>query len=600
MSFITFAVMKPDEVLVQLKNGAKANLSRYKSQLAWLSIIRMLSFIGIPTSIYFLSENTLVVALVVLVFLICFIVSLRKYADLKDLNFHEKIFIGFIDQELEALKGNWKTFDEGEEFINRDHRFTSDLNVFGKHSIYQFLNRARSSAGRMKVAKFLDTELLNLEEIESNSSMIQAFSKNPEFLFRFLAFAGKTGASDNLYVQIQKWQAKREWKRSHVQWTILRFVFPFISIGSFLVYLGDLISLNAFLLCLVIPMGALSLNLKSHMKGFNALSDILKTVDSFKGAIELVQSENFDDPSVKALFKNYNLEKSSEGLEDLSRIMGAIDSRNNVFVSVILNLFLLWDFQCAYRVVNWKAEYGDKLLQWLELVSLMESYCSMSIYVFANPNFKNADLIDGDDFTGKQMKHVLMDGSAVANDFILGADNKLSILTGANMAGKSTYLRTIGTSMLLAMRGLPVNADELRFKPQKIFTSMLTVDSLGASESYFFSELKRLRVLVDYLESGEQHFVILDEILKGTNSKDKAEGSKGFVKKLIQLPMKGLVATHDLSLCELSNEYPAQIINQKFEIGYSEDNLVFSYKVEPGVCENMNASFLLQKMDLTV
>ncbi|HKL02443.1 MAG TPA: hypothetical protein VJ911_02160, partial [Cryomorphaceae bacterium] len=166
-------------------------------------------------------------------------------------------------------------------------------------------------------------------------------------------------------------------------------------------------------------------------------------------------------------------------------------------------------------------------------------------------------------------------------------------------AGKSTYLRTIGTTLLLVMRGLPVPVKSMQYKPQRIFTSMLTTDSLGDRESYFFSELKRLRKLMDLLETGSSYFVILDEILKGTNSVDKAKGSKRFMKKLLQMPAKGLIATHDLSLCELESNFPEKIQNKRFEIEFHGDELVFNYQLDDGVCQNMNASFLLKRMGLT-
>jgi DNA mismatch repair ATPase MutS len=181
----------------------------------------------------------------------------------------------------------------------------------------------------------------------------------------------------------------------------------------------------------------------------------------------------------------------------------------------------------------------------------------------------------------------------------LAGEKRFSIITGANMAGKSTYLRTVGINMLLAMRGLPVPVKKMTIKPTKIFTSMLSADSLGENESYFFNELKRLRQMTDRLETDEPHFIILDEILKGTNSIDKARGSRRFMQKLLKLPAKGLIATHDLSLCKLSDEHPGVIENTKFEVRFDGDELAFDYKLENGVCENMNASFLLQKMGLS-
>lgn len=173
------------------------------------------------------------------------------------------------------------------------------------------------------------------------------------------------------------------------------------------------------------------------------------------------------------------------------------------------------------------------------------------------------------------------------------------IVTGANMAGKSTFLRTVGTNMLLATKGLPVPVESMSFTPTQLFTSMVTADNLGEGESYFFSELKRLKELTSILEKDQPLFVILDEILKGTNSLDKAEGSRLFMEKLLDLPAHGLIATHDLSLCKMEADFSEAIQNYSFEVEFKEGELHFDYKLKRGVCKNMNARFLLEKMGLT-
>src|SRR5690606_34212891 len=210
----------------------------------------------------------------------------------------------------------------------------------------------------------------------------------------------------------------------------------------------------------------------------------------------------------------------------------------------------MWDFQTARRLDKWKDTYAKQIPQWLLLANKFESYASFAIFVFNHPSYKYAQFTESQDIEMDNARHILMDNNAVANSLHITNSKRFFIITGANMAGKSTYLRTVGTNLVLAMRGLPVNVSAMRFKPTQLFTSMLAADSLGDNESYFFNELKRLRQMTDILENGEPLFVILDEILKGTNSVDKAEGSKKFMMKLLNLPVKGLIATHDLSLCK--------------------------------------------------
>jgi DNA mismatch repair ATPase MutS len=194
---------------------------------------------------------------------------------------------------------------------------------------------------------------------------------------------------------------------------------------------------------------------------------------------------------------------------------------------------------------------------------------------------------------------LLNNKTRVVNNFELDNLQKFTIITGANMAGKSTFLRAIGVNLILAMSGASVSATKFSFTPLPLFSSMRTADSLSENESYFYSELKRLQLIVNKLKSGEKLFIILDEILKGTNSKDKAEGSKKFVQQLINYKTAGIIATHDLSLCSLKNDFPSQIENSYFDVEIENDNLIFDYKLKPGICSNMNAQFLMKKMGIT-
>jgi len=588
--------MNSIDQLKELKKAAESKLGEMRKQLRLYSAGRLTVFIAIVLVLYFLwSERPLV--WIISAFLAgVFLFLLRKYTDARAVYNHEKKYAFFLEQEI---SGNWKSFYTGKEFIDPAHSFTSDLGVFGRFSIFQYINRAESPLARKRMAQWLSEEILSAESIERESAIIEELSKHPEFLFRILAYGSVAGATEDGLKQVKEWSKKDDLKGSAIWWFGVRFALPALSIVALICSIYGVISINNLLLVLLIPFLVVGANLKKHQKIFSETSDILKRADAFRDILNKIRQERFATQEIEELISAYKLGTSDKGLHKLASLIGAIDSRNNVLVAVVLNLFLSWDFQCAYRLKKWKAEYAKSLSQWLELANIVETYASFGVYCFMHPDYTKAQLSKSASVKLKNASHILMDENAVPNGFELDDTQKIAILTGANMAGKSTYLRMVGTSMLLAMRGLPVRAAKFEFSPRRIFTSMLTVDSLGDSESYFFSELKRLRQLVDRLEAGTECFVILDEILKGTNSKDKAEGSKLFVKKLLSQPMKGIIATHDLSLCDLQSEYPEKITNLKFEIDFNGDDLVFNYQVEPGVCQNMNASFLLNKMGLS-
>ena len=229
-----------------------------------------------------------------------------------------------------------------------------------------------------------------------------------------------------------------------------------------------------------------------------------------------------------------------------------------------------------------------------------EAISSFANFNYNHPTYSLPILSDKTVLKAKDLGHPLLPSNTrVTSDFDLHDLNQFTIITGANMAGKSTFLRAVGINLVLATVGAKVCSSSFTFRPTPLFSSMRTSDSLSENESYFYSELKRLQMIVEKLKSGEKLFVILDEILKGTNSKDKAEGSKKFVSQLIKHPVAGIIATHDLSLCSLSDEYPSNIKNQYFDVELENDELVFDYKLKEGICSNMNAAYLMKKMGIT-
>lgn len=270
-------------------------------------------------------------------------------------------------------------------------------------------------------------------------------------------------------------------------------------------------------------------------------------------------------------------------------------------MAIFLNASFLWDIRCVSRLEKWRDENKQDAESWFDALAQFEALGSLATFHFNRkeqlvmPSFSKDQLVEA-----KGLVHPLMKYStAVPNDFSTRDFGEFSIITGANMAGKSTFLRALGVSYLLAMMGSPVVAEHFSFKPVFLFTSMRTSDSLQESESYFYAELKRLQMIVNHLENGEKLFIILDEILKGTNSTDKAEGSKKFMEKLLSFDAAGVIATHDLSLCEIEKDHPNLIVNRYFDVEIKDDDLYFDYTLRNGICSNMNATFLMRKMGIT-
>jgi DNA mismatch repair ATPase MutS len=306
---------------------------------------------------------------------------------------------------------------------------------------------------------------------------------------------------------------------------------------------------------------------------------------------------------LKSIKENIGGEQSAhKSVKSLSEITKSMDYRLNMVVGILLNIFFLWDIKQAIKIERWKNSNASFMENWFNQLSAIDELQSFAGFAFNFPNSTFPTFKTGDfEVKASNVTHpFIAQNSCIGNDINYEGWKQFQIITGANMAGKSTYLRTVGINMILAMTGAPVLADSFVIVPVNIFTGIKTTDSLQDGESYFFAELKRLKELIDKLESGQKLFVILDEVLRGTNSADKQKGSMALITQLIRLSASGMIATHDLALGGLINEFPKNITNKRFEVEISNNQLVFDYKLKEGISQNLNATFLMNKMGITV
>lgn len=328
----------------------------------------------------------------------------------------------------------------------------------------------------------------------------------------------------------------------------------------------------------------------------------LKSLNGYARLIALAKAEDWKSAGMQELMERFNLNGQSpiQALQQLSKELDRLDLRNNQFLYVLLEGSIFFQLQEIVRIERWKARYGQRISKWLETVGELDALCSLGTFAYNHPQYTYPELTEKPFcFLATQMGHPLMPASqCVKNDATIPSRPFFLIITGANMAGKSTYLRTIGVNYLLACIGAPVCCERLKLHPNQLITSLRTSDSLSDNESYFFAELKRLKRIIDLLNQGQQLFIILDEILKGTNSMDKQKGSFDLIRQFMQLKANGIIATHDLLLGSLIKQFPEEIRNYCFEADIKENELTFSYKLREGVAQNMNACFLMKKWEL--
>src|SRR5690606_15648412 len=334
-------------------------------------------------------------------------------------------------------------------------------------------------------------------------------------------------------------------------------------------------------------------NLSSHT------SKIQSTFEQFQKLILEIEKEDFTSEllSEKRSLVLGSSTKASVVLKKFAKHLDALDQRSNMLIGVIANGFMLRDLRQSYSIEKWIEMHKESVPVWFEVITFFDAYNSLGNFGFNHSKYVFPKInSDVPVLKVKGAGHPLLkESTMVRNDFQINSE-EFFIVTGANMAGKSTFLRTVSLQIVMGNMGLPVCAEKAEYNPIKLITSMRTTDSLTDDESYFFSELKRLKFIVDEIKT-DRYFIILDEILKGTNSTDKAIGSRKFVEKLVASNSTGIIATHDLSLCAAAEELP-EVKNYFFDARIENDELFFDYTFKPGICQNMNASFLLKKMQI--
>lgn len=583
-----------------LRDRYQAQLASINNRIKWLSLLRLLVFVAMAAGVYFTAHLSGWPWAIAAVGLTAFLSVVRVHADRKITRRQYQHALAICEEELQRRAGNFQSMDDGARFADPAHPYTSDLGIYGKHSLFQYTSRAQSEPAAARWAGMLGENLVSPEEINSEKDYFSALSEDMDFAVSYLAEARNLTSGSMDFDRVHRWTEQSPMPSGGFRSFFHTRVLPAYSIAGTVAYVLGAISGTAYLWLLLVPALFLMLHLKRHQRVFSEFDSIFGKLHAYERMLALLRTKSEADERLAERWKNASLSESETALRDLKSVAGAMEARNNLFVSIALNILLLWDFQVYRRLARWKSRHASELVRWLDLTVAVEAELSAAVFVHNHPDFVFPEMTEDFDFSLSGARHLILGDEAVPNDMDLTGDNRFSIVTGANMAGKSTYLRTVGLCLTLAMRGMPVPASRMVFRPTMLFTSMVTSDSLGEGESYFFSELKRLKQLTDVLETGRTLFIILDEILKGTNSVDKAVGSKQFLAKMLTLPAKGLIATHDLSLCEIADEYPGRVVNHSFEVEFRGEELHFDYLLREGVCENMNAAYLLRKMGLTL
>lgn len=594
--------MNPENHYTERLSLTKGQLQQVKKQIFRISMLRLTLFIaGVAGIYFFFSQTPLLIVCICLTFLPLFIL----------VKIHNRFFIRkewletqahIIQEELQALSGDYSSFEDGKEYVNPEHPYSFDLDIFGRRSLFQSINRTCTFFGKNRLAKWLQNHLHEKTSIEKRQEMIREISEHTLFReqFRVAGLVHHSQSSDA--EKIQAWSQSPA-QYLHAGW-VKAFIWGVPVINSLLLItsLAGWTSFSwlglSFGIFLVLSFGIIKW--ATYIQ--ETYGKQLKSLNGYARLIALAKAEDWKSAGMQELMERFNLNGQSpiQALQQLSKELDRLDLRNNQFLYVLLEGSIFFQLQEIVRIERWKVRYGQHISEWLETVGELDALCSLGTFAYNHPQYTNPELTEKPFcFLATQMGHPLMPVSqCVKNDATIPSRPFFLIITGANMAGKSTYLRTIGVNYLLACVGAPVCCERLKLHPNQLITSLRTSDSLSDNESYFFAELKRLKRIIDLLNQGQQLFIILDEILKGTNSMDKQKGSFDLIRQFMQLKANGIIATHDLLLGNLIKQFPEEIRNYCFEADIKENELTFSYKLREGVAQNMNACFLMKKMGI--
>lgn len=536
--------------------------------------------------------------------LMLFLFLVKKQTIVQDELTYAGQLLWVYQNEIDQLTVGKNGYDHGEGYTDEHHPYSSDLDIFGQGSLYAFINRCNTQQG-------LDILAGNLIIPADKATILQrqeAIAELKQHIAQTFHFRAQLQDHKPVQLRVIKNKLQHElpeqlnFARNRSMRLYVGIV-PFLTLGMFALGMafGGLLW-QFFALILVLNSGLTFFKLSQINMVYNGFSKGSALLNAFSGTIKWTEEVKWDSTYIKNFFNSgTSIQPLSVQFKQLSSIIQAFDARLNIIVSAFLNLFLLWDLRCCINLSNWYDQSAAQTIKGLQRISCFEELISFATLAYNEPEWNFPAIEDSFHLKVTNLGHPLIhDRERVLNDFNLAENPTVDIVTGSNMAGKSTFLRTVGINMSLAFAGAPVCANQMSVSIFKILSYMRIKDSLNDHTSTFKAELNRLKMILDAIATNKDSFVLIDEMLRGTNSRDKYLGSKVFIEKLIEQSTPALFATHDLQLSEMEENYSRQIRNYHFDIQIAEGEMKFDYKIKHGPCTTFNAALLLKEIGLTL
>lgn len=573
---------------------------QYLQRIAWLRLfIALLSFLllyktwsSIPTLLW-LAEAIGCIAL--------FLYIVSKDVTAKEKAVHLERLIDINNEEIKIIHNHFSHREAGLEYLPPQHTYAEDVDLFGKASLYQYINRCTSQQGKKKLADKLLYPSTQ-QQIKKEQESVAELKNKTEFIQQLQALGIANKLTNSTENKMATWiQSSLQFTANYWQWLV--FVFPVLTMLSVFLYIINILPSGVFWL-FVFVCYLISFFISSRInETYKILSNVSGEIKTLQRQLETIEKQTFTSAKLlhfQQLLRNANGTATVTEIKKLYNILNRFDVRLNHFLFFFLNTFLLWDLQQLLALNKWKLHNQQSVLNWFDVIAEVEKSNSLAVLYCNHPAWCMPVITD-DFFTINVIKlgHPLLpEEDRVDNNFSLQGKSKIAVVTGSNMGGKSTFLRSVGANTVLALMGAPVCAESFAISVVKLMTSMRVADNLAESTSTFYAELKKLKTIIEAVNQGEPVLILLDEILRGTNSFDRHTGSVALLKQLIKKNAVAIVATHDVDLAKMETQFPQAIQNYHFDVQATGDELHFDYKLKEGICQSLNASILMKNIGI--
>ncbi len=574
-------------------------LEKRNGLFGWLRLVSLaLAFVSLW---WILVNGILILIPFTILFIAIFLFILAKHLNNNDAIKNLERLIQINGAEIEILDHHFAHLPGGDEFRPEHHEYANDLDIFGRASLFQYINRCNSEQAKKMFSNWL-LRPASHRTISERQEAVKELAPKLEWRQQLQSYGIAHSINISTETKIEEWLKEDLKFISKPHWKWLRFVLPAVSFTLLAFHLTGALASNAFYPLIILMLG-ISLGIsKLVMPEYAKLNKVAPQLETLSDSVAWIEKEDLKSKLLAALKGKYidRTARSSQTIKQLKKILDRTDIRLNPFVFIPLNAFIFWDLQQVLVLETWKKENKQHIGDWFHSLAEIESISSLANLSFNHPGwaFPVIEKQHGTIIADSIGHPLIPKEKLVTNSFSTEGNKGLNLVTGSNMAGKSTFLRSVGVNIVLAMMGSPVCAESFTVSNMKVISSMRVNDNLEENTSTFYAELKKLKEVIEAVYSNEEVFLLLDEILRGTNSADRHTGSKALIKQLIRHNAAGLIATHDLELAKLADEFPEKLHNYHFDVQVAGDELYFDYKLKKGICTSMNASLLMKKIGI--